>query len=129
MKVERKSKFYVFLVEYLWSILFFTLACIVCVQLFVKSYQISNLTENKNRALLIGQATAEELRVNTIESLEGFNKIEENHYQKIVDNLVIDVYQTPKELNYIESEIKVLSAKDVLVDFTVMSGGSQNVKN
>ncbi|MEA4874591.1 hypothetical protein [Anaerorhabdus sp.] len=123
MKVERKSKFYVFLMEYLWSILFFVLACIVCVQLFVESYRISNLASDKNEALLIGQVIAEDLRMNAIDEADGFILIEENHYQKNTDKFVIDIYQTPKALDYVESTIEVSKGHTVLINFTVMSGG------
>ncbi len=123
MKVERKSKFYVFLMEYLWSILFFMLACIVCVQLFVESYKTSNLVSDKNDALLIGQALAEDLRMNMIDETDGFILIAENHYQKNTDKFVIDVYQTPKALDYVESTIEISNGDTVLINFTVMSGG------
>lgn len=122
MKVERKPKFYIFLIEILWGILFFALSSIVCVNFFVKSNQLSQEAVKKNKAMLIGESVAEEMRTNNDE-LSGFELIENNHYQQKKDDYLIDVMTTPLELNYEKHHIVISHAGETLVEFEVMSGG------
>ncbi|MEG0240684.1 hypothetical protein [Anaerorhabdus sp.] len=122
MKVERKPKFYIFLIEILWGILFFALSSIVCVNFFVKSNQLSQEAVKKNKAMLIGESVAEEMRTNNVE-LSGFELIENNHYQQKKDDYLIDVMTTPLELNYEKHHIVISQAGETLVEFEVMSGG------
>lgn len=123
MKVERKSKFYIFLIEILWGILFFALSSIVCVNFFVKSNQYSQETIQKNKAMLIGESVAESMKKYD-GNLEGYNKIAENQYMTNIDDYVVQVTSENLELNYMMHHIQISYHENVLIEFDVMSGGN-----
>ncbi|SJZ35272.1 hypothetical protein [Anaerorhabdus furcosa] len=123
MKVERKSKFYIFLIEILWGILFFALSSIVCVNFFVKSNQYSQETIQKNKAMLIGESVAESMKKYD-GNLEGYNKIAENQYMTNIDDYVVQVTSENLELDYMMHHIQISYYENVLIEFDVMSGGN-----
>lgn len=53
------SKASLFLMEIMMSILFFTIAAVVCIQLFVKAHTLNNQTENLANATMIAQNISE----------------------------------------------------------------------
>ena len=55
----RNSRASLFLMELMISILFFAISGAVCIQLFVKTYTINELTEDKSKATLIAQDICE----------------------------------------------------------------------
>ncbi len=62
MKTEKKSRSFNFLIELLISCLFFALASILCVQLFVKGKERGELAQAISTAALEAQSVAEQLR-------------------------------------------------------------------
>lgn len=59
MKIRQSSKSSLFLIELIIAIFFFIIAATICIQLFVKSYTISNETISINHAVLWTQNLAE----------------------------------------------------------------------
>ena len=59
MKIKQSSKSSLFLIELIIAIFFFIIAATICIQLFVKSYTISNETISINHAVLWTQNLAE----------------------------------------------------------------------
>lgn len=127
MKIERKSKFYIFLIEILWGILFFALSSIICVNFFVKSNEYSKEAVSKNEAMLIGESVAELMRDYSGE-LEGFDLVAPNHYQKEINGYLVDITSDALELGYMKHCIEISNKDHVLVEFDVMSGGYENEK-
>lgn len=62
MRVDKKSRSLNFLIELLLSVLFFAMASIVCVQLFVKSNQSSALAVATSQAVIKSESIAQQLR-------------------------------------------------------------------
>lgn len=76
----RQSKSSLFLLELMIAILFFALASSVCLQIFVKSYKVSQSSENLNHAVNITQSIFAKF-----ESDDYVNKLEEKDYEIYFD--------------------------------------------
>lgn len=123
MKVERKSKFYIFLIEILWGILFFALSSIVCVAFFVKSNQYSLETVRKNKAMLIGESVAEMMKDQN-QTLEGYEVLGNNQYQTHIENYLVQITTENLDLDYKKHHIQVSYQNEILIEYDVMSGGN-----
>lgn len=62
MKINKKTRFYNFTIELLIMIVFFIMASIVCVMLFVSGVGLKDKAIKKNEALLKAQSLVEEYR-------------------------------------------------------------------
>lgn len=76
----RQSKSGLFLLELMIAILFFALASSVCLQIFVKSYKVSQSSENLNHAVNITQSIFAKF-----ESDDYTNQLEEKNYEIYFD--------------------------------------------
>lgn len=76
----RQSKSGLFLLELMIAILFFALASSVCLQIFVKSYKVSQSSENLNHAVNITQSIFAKF-----ESDDYANQLEEKNYEIYFD--------------------------------------------
>lgn len=123
MKKERKSKFYIFLIEILCGILFFALSSIVCVSFFVRSNNLSREAVLKNEAMILAENVAENMRIFDGKTLDGFRQINDLQMQMKQNDYVINVDSIKLDLNYMKHNITVSIDDKVLVDFNVMSGG------
>ncbi|MEG0176443.1 hypothetical protein [Anaerorhabdus sp.] len=123
MKKERKSKFYIFLIEILCGILFFALSSIVCVNFFVRSNNLSREAVLKNEAMILAENVAENMRIFDGKTLDGFRQINDLQMQMKQNDYVINVDSIKLDLNYMKHNITVSIDDKVLVDFNVMSGG------
>lgn len=62
MRTEKKSRSFNFLIEMLITVVFFTFASIICVQLFVSGQKRSQLSREITQAVLKTESMAEKLR-------------------------------------------------------------------
>ena len=62
MKHTSLSRSGLFLMEMIFAILFFSIGCAVCVQLFVRSYNMSTDSRNLNHAVTCAQSVAEAVK-------------------------------------------------------------------
>lgn len=142
MKENTHSKFILFIIELLIVILFFSFSSIVCVQLFVKGSNNSNLASDKSNALIIGESIMEKMKQYSGESLVDYlangEAIDNSHIKiyynddwelSIDEDIVVEVKVEKKNLNYYESSVSITKDNQQLIYLETMSGGYHYAEN
>ena len=96
----RQSKSSLFLIELMIAILFFALAGSVCLQIFVKSYKVSQSSANLSYAVNITQSILAKF-----ESDEYASKIKENEYEIYFDK---DWNESKKDSSVAKAVVKYI---------------------
>lgn len=92
MKERKSSRSSLFLIELIISIFFFTIASAVCIQLFAKSFLLSQNTRDLNSAVNYAASTAE-----VLDSCMGdMNEVQKIFPQSLLDESVLYFYYDTK---------------------------------
>lgn len=120
MKIERKSKFYVFLIEILWCVFFLALSSIVCTHFFVKGSELKDEAINKSNATIIANNVAETMRISD-GVMNDFQEISTGHFQKQIEKYTVDVHSVSLNDNYREHKIQISINDKILIEYVVVS--------